>query len=66
MGKEVIVRIREHGFKGHGSFEYKNKINLNDSKQLALLLLDFERYGADIEKSLKAFRNEKSLLGFPF
>lgn len=61
----VVIRIREEGNKGQGSFEYKNEMNLRDFKLMALLFSDFERYGANIEKIYKEFK-QKRQEEFPF
>ena len=66
MGKVLVIRMREHGVKGHGSFEYKNQISLSDWKQLALIFIDLERYGGNIEKAFREFQREKVDLNFPF
>jgi len=59
MARVLVVRIREQNVKGHGSYEYKNEINLNDFKQLAILFSDLEIYGGKIEKAFQEFSKEK-------
>jgi len=61
----IIVRIRKEGQKGVGSFEYKNETSLNDYKLMALLLADFEIYGANIEKIYREWKRKKQE-EFPF
>lgn len=66
MDKVLTIRIRERGSKGHGTFEYKNEIPLNDWKQVALLFVDLERFGGKIDKAFREFQKEKAELQFPF
>lgn len=61
----LIIRIREDGTKGHGSYEYKNEITLNDFKLMALLFSDLERYGTNIEKVYREWKKKKQE-EFPF
>jgi len=64
--KELVIRIREQDFKGKDSFEYKNKIILSNFQQLALILSDLEKYGANIEKAFRKFIENKESDKFPF
>ena len=61
----IVVRIKNEGVKGIGSYEYKNEVNLNDFKVMAILIEDLERYGANIEKIYKEFKKKKQQ-EFPF
>ena len=61
----VVIRIKNKGVKGIGSYEYKNEITLDDFKVMAILFQDLESYGANIEKIYKEFKKRK-LQEFPF
>lgn len=65
MGKVLVVRVKERGAKGIGSYEYKNEINGDDFNQIALILSDLENTGLPIDKAIKEFRKIKEE-GFPF
>ena len=58
--KVLVVKLKEKGNKGPGCFEYQNKINLEDFKQLATLFSDLELQGAKIEKAFVEFKKGKS------
>lgn len=64
--RELVIKIREIGYKGQDSFEYKNKIILSDFQMLALILSDLEKYGANIEKAFRKFIENKESNKFPF
>lgn len=66
MPHRIIIRIKESGTKGYGSFEYKNEVSVEDWKLLALLLLDLERYDANIDKAFREYKRLKSQDSFPF
>jgi len=53
---ELSVKIKEKRSK---EFEYKNKINLLDFKQLALILTDIETYGGNVVKAFEEFSKRK-------
>jgi hypothetical protein len=55
----ILVRIREKGMRGQGSFEYKNEISLEDFKIMAILFNDLESYGANIEKIYQEYKKKK-------
>ena len=65
MAKVLSVKIREKGYKGPLT-EYKNKIILNDFRQLALILLDLETHGGNIEKAFLEYRKLKDKELWPF
>lgn len=59
----VSVTIKESGNNSYrnrvGNIQYKNKVILKDTNQLALLLLDLETYGGNIIKAFNQFKKEK-------
>ena len=63
MASIITVKVRD---KGNKSLEYKNKIMLDDFKQLACLFSDLELHGARIEKSFEEFKRNKGRQGFPW
>lgn len=65
MSKVLVVRIKEKGSRGSGCFEYKNEVNFDDFKKLALVLVDLDSYGGNIEKAFREFKRMKEE-GFPW
>jgi len=61
----VVVRIKNKGAKGIGSYEYKNELLLEDFKIMAILFQDLETYGANIEKIYQEYKKKKQQ-EFPF
>jgi hypothetical protein len=59
MVKEAIIKIREKGSRGIGSYHYKNRIILEDPAQVACVLEDLKLNGANIEKSIQLLKNKK-------
>jgi len=63
MGKILVVKIKENT---RGSEpEYKNRINFQDFKQLAIFFQDLELNGGKIEKAFQEFKKQKEQ-GFPW
>jgi predicted SpoU family rRNA methylase len=65
LGKILSVRIVIDKFGNPGSCTYKNKINFEDFKQLALFFHDLKMEGADVEKAFNEFK-EKEKEVWPF
>ena len=57
--KELSIKVKKKGVKGPGCFEYKNRVNLEDFKQLAIVFSDLEIHGANIEKAFIEFKKDK-------
>lgn len=55
MDKILSVKIKS-GMKNCNHCEFKNKLNLGDYKQMAILLNDLERHGAKINKAYDEFK----------
>lgn len=66
MGKVLIVRVKEGGAKGRGCYEYKNEINGEDFKQIAVVFLDLDSYGLKIDKAIQEYKKLKGGGEFPF
>ena len=65
MGKTLKVQLKESSHNREGCIEYKNKIQLEDFRQLGLLFLDLESHGGKIEKAFFEFKRKKEE-GFPW
>lgn len=63
MGKVLIVRLKESGSR---TLEYKNEVNAEDFRQIALILLDLDSNGLKIDKALQEFRKIRDKGEFPF
>ena len=61
----VVIRIKNKGAKGVGSYEYKNDVTLDDFKVMAIVFQDLENYGANIEKIYQEYKKQKQQ-DFPF
>lgn len=63
MGKILSVNVKSRAHQD--SCDYKNKINMEDYKMLALVLKDLkEMFNAPIEKAIQEMNREDKL--FPF
>lgn len=60
MGSILEVRKRIKGVKGRTAYMYKNDVDGEDFRQVALILLDLEREGVPIEKAIKEYKRIKS------
>lgn len=63
MGKVLIVRLKESNSR---TLEYKNEVNAEDFKQIALILLDLDSNGLRIDKAIQEFRKIRDKGDFPF
>lgn len=59
MSRVLVVKVKEKGDRGPGCFQYKNDVNIEDWKQLALVFSDLEVHGANIKKAYEEFRDKK-------
>lgn len=61
----LVVKIKEKDSKRQGCIEYKNEIELENFKKLALFLMDLETYGGRVEKAFQEFQKKRAE-GFPW
>lgn len=66
MGKVLIVKLKEGRAKGQGCYEYKNNINCEDFRQIALVLVDLDSQGLNIDKAIQEFKRLKEKGEFPW
>lgn len=66
MGKVLVVRLKEGSSRGPGCYEYKNDVNGEDFRQVALILLDLESQGIPMNKAILEFRRLKEKGSWPF
>jgi len=64
MGKTLVVKLKKG--KGQGCFMYKNEINAEDFRQIAIILSDLENNGLNIEKAVQEFKKKKEKGEFPW
>jgi hypothetical protein len=57
MGKVLTVKIKEN-FRGSNA-QYRNKVNFEDFKQLALFFSDLESYGGNIVKAFREYLRQR-------
>jgi hypothetical protein len=76
-GRIVKVKVERKGQSPHSNqgvrgkgyrYDYKHKANIHDYKQMALLLIDLENYGANLDKIFKEIKKQKKEVidTFPF
>ena len=65
MGKILVIGVKE-GNGPNTRYEYKNKVNLNDCKLIALVLNDLkEGFGCPIDKVIKLLLEGENDKVFP-
>ncbi len=62
MGKMIFIKIRSKKGQPH---EYKNSVDINNPRLLALVFSDLENHGANINKAFEFFKREREA-NFPW
>ena len=59
MAVVLTVKLKEKGVNGPGSIRYKNKVDIANPANLALLFSDLELHGANIIKAYDRYNKER-------
>jgi len=58
MGKVLAVKISERGVQSKGKYQYRNDVDGDNYKQVALVLFDLYTFGIPIAKAILEFQKK--------